>query len=74
MTEIRQSRRIVTGHDPAGRSVIKIDDRGAHGLGNLSELWVTDATPADNRGEAHVEWIHGVSPRVSLSSAGRRTR
>ena len=52
MTETRQSRRIVTGHDAAGRSVIKIDDRGAHGLGTLAELWITDATPADNRGEA----------------------
>ena len=51
MTETRQSRRIVTGHNAAGRSVIKIDDRGAHGLANLSELWVTDATPADNRRE-----------------------
>ncbi|MDP6953891.1 MAG: hypothetical protein QGF53_14150 [Alphaproteobacteria bacterium] len=42
------SKRIVTGHNAAGRSVIDIQDSGAHGLGNLSELWVTDATPADN--------------------------
>ena len=42
------SKRIVTGHNAAGRSVIDIQDGGAHGLGNLSELWVTDASPADN--------------------------
>jgi mannose-6-phosphate isomerase-like protein (cupin superfamily) len=42
------SKRIVTGHNAAGRSVIAIQDGGAHGLGSLSELWVTHATPADN--------------------------
>ena len=32
-------KRIITGHNAAGRSVIKINDDGAHGLNNLSELW-----------------------------------
>ena len=44
-------KRIITGHNAAGRSVIKINDDGAHGLNNLSELWITDTVPADNRGE-----------------------
>ena len=42
------SKRIVTGHNAVGRSIIEIQDGGARGLGNLSELWVTDATPFDN--------------------------
>ena len=45
-------KRIITGHNAAGRSVIKITDYGAQGLNNLSELWITDSVPADNTGEA----------------------
>jgi mannose-6-phosphate isomerase-like protein (cupin superfamily) len=44
-------KRIITGHNAAGRSVIKINDTGAHGLGSLSELWVTETVPADNTGD-----------------------
>ncbi len=41
----RQLRRIVTGHDSDGKSVVVIDGPPGAGFG---ELWVTDNTPADN--------------------------
>ncbi len=51
-------RRIVTGHDSQGNSIISIDDdvpnatevNGWPGL-FISELWVTDDTPIDNTGK-----------------------
>lgn len=43
-------KRIITGHNAAGRSVVTITDDGAHGLNNLSEIWITDTVPADNSG------------------------
>lgn len=53
---MRQTRRIVTGHDPAGKAIVLIDGaapnvrlRQASGL--LSTLlWVTDESPADISG------------------------
>jgi naringenin degradation protein FdeH len=54
---LRQIRRIVTGHDAKGRSVIASDGPSPHvltlpGRGDfaLTNLWVTDATPASNDG------------------------
>ena len=50
-------RRVVTGHDAAGRSVFIMDGPAPHvynrGAGNavVTELWETRATPADNRGQ-----------------------
>ncbi len=51
MTSQREPRRIVTGHDANGRSVVAIDDRGPNRLGNLTELWRTVTTPASNAGD-----------------------
>ena len=49
-------RRVVTGHDAAGKAVVAIDGtaanmrvRAANGL-TSTLLWVEDATPADNAG------------------------
>ncbi len=50
MTSQREPRRIVTGHDADGRSVVAIDDNGPHRLGNLTELWTAETTPASNAG------------------------
>jgi hypothetical protein len=53
-----QIRRVVTGHDTRGRSMILSDEPSPHVLSlagravTLTNLWVTDATPADNRGDA----------------------
>jgi len=54
----RPTRRVVTGHDAAGRAVVLIDGaapnakvRKATGL-TSTLLWVTDASPADNSGSA----------------------
>jgi len=52
-------RRIVTGHDAAGRSIILMDGESPHvtvlassgGL-RLTELWATTTAPADNSGDA----------------------
>ena len=44
----RAPRRIVTGHDSSGRSVVAFDDRGPNRNAALIELWLTDRTPADN--------------------------
>src|SRR5262252_9948963 len=53
-------RRVVTGHDAAGRSVFVMDGPAPHvycrspGSAVVTELWETQATPADNRGNAEV--------------------
>jgi hypothetical protein len=52
----RQIRRVVTGHDAAGRSTFIIDAPSPHvfsrskGSAIVHELWETARTPADNRG------------------------
>jgi mannose-6-phosphate isomerase-like protein (cupin superfamily) len=53
-------RRVVTGHDGAGRSVLVVDGAAPHvycrspGSAVVTELWETRSTPADNRGNAEV--------------------
>jgi hypothetical protein len=53
-------RRVVTGHDAAGRSVLVMDGAAPHvycrspGSAVVTELWETRSTPADNRGRAEV--------------------
>jgi len=56
---LREIRRIVTGHDEKGRSVIVNDGPSPHVLTlpgrpdfALTNLWVTDTTPASNDGSA----------------------
>jgi naringenin degradation protein FdeH len=56
---LRKIRRIVTGHNARGRSVIVSDTPSPHTLSlieepalGLTDLWVTSATPADNSGSA----------------------
>lgn len=54
---LRRHRRVVTGHDANGRSVVLIDGESPHsfflekagGL-QLTELWETRSAPADNAG------------------------
>src|SRR5262249_31317733 len=56
LSRMRPTRRVVTGHDAAGRAVVLIDGnapnaklRKASGL-TSTLLWVTDGSPADNSG------------------------
>jgi quercetin dioxygenase-like cupin family protein len=56
---LKPIRRVVTGHDARGRSVIVSDGPSPHVLAlpglpdfGLTNLWVTDATPASNEGQA----------------------
>jgi len=56
---LRPIRRIVTGHDAQGRSIIVSDGPSPHTLTlpgrddfGLTNLWVTDRSPADNAGNA----------------------
>jgi len=49
MLNLKELRRVVTGHDSGGKSVVVID--GPPGTvvgGGVAELWITDTTPADN--------------------------
>jgi len=54
----RKIRRVVTGHDSAGKSVFIIDAPTPHvfsrtkGSAIVHEVWETARTPADNRGSA----------------------
>jgi mannose-6-phosphate isomerase-like protein (cupin superfamily) len=54
----KQVRRVVTGHNAAGKSIFVTDAPTPHvfqrtkGSAIVHELWETDATPADNRGNA----------------------
>jgi mannose-6-phosphate isomerase-like protein (cupin superfamily) len=51
-------RRVVTGHNAAGKSIFIVDAPTPHvfqrtkGSAIVHELWETDGTPADNRGSA----------------------
>jgi mannose-6-phosphate isomerase-like protein (cupin superfamily) len=53
-------RRVVTGHDAAGRSVFIMDAPAPHayqrsaGSAAVTELWETRSAPANNRGSAEV--------------------
>ncbi len=55
---LRPVRRIVTGHDDKGKSIVIHDGPSPHTLENptqqgrgLTDLWRTDGTPADNNGD-----------------------
>lgn len=54
----KQIRRVVTGHNAAGKSIFLIDAPTPHvfqrtkGSAIVHELWETASTPADNRGSA----------------------
>ena len=67
----RRYRRVVTGHDAQGRSVILMDGESTHsfvvekagGL-RLTELWETTSSPADNSGGADAaEHERRIEPR-----------
>ena len=70
----RPTRRVVTGHDAAGRAVVLMDGaapnaklRKATGL-TSTLLWVTDASPADNSASADAaDREIGVAPPPSGS-------
>jgi quercetin dioxygenase-like cupin family protein len=56
---LRKIRRVVTGHNAEGKSVIVSDGPSPHALTlpgrddfGLTNLWVTDTTPASNAGDA----------------------
>jgi mannose-6-phosphate isomerase-like protein (cupin superfamily) len=56
---LKPIRRIVTGHDAQGRSIIASDEPSPHALAimdspafGLTDLWVTYDAPADNAGQA----------------------
>jgi len=56
---LRKIRRVVTGHDARGKSVILSDGPSPHVLAlpgradfGLTNLWVTDTAPATNQGDA----------------------
>lgn len=67
----RAPRRIVTGHDSAGRSVVAFDDSGPNRNAALTELWVTDRTPADNSDPADAA---AVASRLAPPDGGTRFR
>ena len=49
MLNLKELRRVVTGHDSGGKSVVVIDGPPGTVLGGgVAELWITDTTPADN--------------------------
>src|SRR6266850_2466986 len=54
----RKIRRVVTGHNAAGKSIFCMDGPSPHvfsrGTGSVvvTDLWETQRTPADNRGNA----------------------
>ena len=46
---MRKPRRIVTGHNQQGKSIVLFDDE-PRTLGPAAEVWATDETPASNQG------------------------
>jgi hypothetical protein len=62
-------RRVVTGHDTAGKSIFIADGPSPHvfrrrpGSAEVTELWKTRSTPADNRGhDDPVEATYKLTP------------
>jgi len=51
-TTMRKPRRVVTGHNAQGKSIVLFDDTPPHAAGPVMEIWATDETPASNRGKA----------------------
>ena len=51
---MRKLRRVVTGHNEQGKSVVMFDGPPSNVTlgGRLAEIWYTDETPASNRGTA----------------------
>jgi len=54
---LKAIRRVVTGHDAEGRSIIASDEASPHTIAisadpafGMTDLWVTSDAPADNRG------------------------
>lgn len=54
----RPLRRIITGHDPEGRSVVVADD-APRALGTFHEMWATEGAPAGYGTEDEVDerWV-----------------
>jgi len=67
IVKMKELRRVVTGIDDSGKSYVAIDGPGAgiieEGGAGLAEIWVTDATPADNapKGDA-AKWKMRLEP------------
>src|SRR5512132_4241095 len=64
----KKIRRAVTGHNEEGKSMIISDDPSPHVLAvpgvedfALTNLWVTDGSPADNAGHADAACRPGLS-------------
>ncbi|MCQ3812749.1 MAG: hypothetical protein KTV68_19610, partial [Acidimicrobiia bacterium] len=55
MDNANKVRRVVTGHDADGRSMIVFND--VHDYKRRIQIWTTEGSPADNWGE------HTVAPR-----------
>src|SRR5262252_6424975 len=53
---IDKLRRVVTGHNAEGKSIVALDGPPGSIVGTeragLGEIWITDRTPADNRNPA----------------------
>lgn len=69
-------RRIVTGHNEAGQSIIEIDggpaaEISANGSG-LHEIWLTESVPADNTVLADA--LAGASPTLCPPEGGVKVR
>src|SRR5262249_15352110 len=74
-------RRVVTGHNAAGRSVFIMDAQAPHvyqrspGSAVVTELWETRRMPADNGGNAKATMLFGSRrPRTGRSSASSNIR
>ncbi len=48
---MRKLRRVITGHNERGKSVVLFDD-APRTFGPATEVWATDETPASNQGNA----------------------
>ncbi len=76
--EIKRFRRIVTGHDPRGRSVFLSDQASPHvmpimGQPNfaVTDFWKTASTPADNSPKTSED---SLQPAYPSGATGERQR
>ncbi|MCE2392789.1 MAG: cupin domain-containing protein [Proteobacteria bacterium] len=65
-SEELQTRRIVTGHDESGNSIVLFDDR--HDYQGRVQVWTTEGSPADNSG--HEDEAATRPPRLEAPPQG----
>jgi len=65
----RKLRRVITGHNEEGKSIVVFDGGPGQVIDDLFEMWVTYGTPADNSREGDAASMHDIREVMSAGGA-----